>query len=74
MSCYSLEITENNFVTEEGENLKLFGIKAFDDAGNVVADCPSISDDRGKIEAFSVLLSENDVSVCHIEDIVEDTF
>lgn len=74
MSCYRLEITENDFVTEDGKSLKLFGIRAFDDVGNVLEDCQSISDDRKQIEAFSAILIENDVSICHIKDIVEDMF
>ncbi len=74
MPEYSLKITENDFVTDDCEELKLFGIKAFDNAGNVLADCPSISEDIEKVEALSALLIENDVSVCHIKDIIEDMY
>ena len=74
MPEYSLKITENDCVTDDGEKLKLFGVKAFDDTGNVLADCPSISEDIEKVEALSALLIENDVSVCHIKDIIEDMY
>ena len=74
MPEYSLKITENDFVTDDGERLKLFGVKAFDDAGNILADCPSICESREKVEALSVLIIENNVSICHIKDIIEDMF
>lgn len=74
MSEYSLKITENDFITDDDERLKLFGIKAFDDKGNVLTEYRSISENIEKVEALSALLIENDVSICHIKDIIEDMF
>lgn len=48
----------------------MYGIEA--DLGSYLKKYPSITRDREEIERIARLINEGEVSVCHIDDVIED--
>lgn len=57
---------------EYGRKYTVYGIESIDSKGKILQSYPDIFFDRQKAERFVNLCNENDLSLIHLADAVED--
>ncbi len=72
LHCYSLQ--KGTYSDEEGIDHAVYGVCATDVCGNVLESYPDIFFDEQKAERFVDLCNESELSLCHLQDVIEDLF
>lgn len=68
-----VEITEKSMESEEGREVKVYGLKFYISGENSFSKTfDDVSCDRKQLEDFRNLLQKSDLSPIHIQDVIED--
>lgn len=69
----SLELTSME-VVDENENIRYttYGVRVMDESGNVLFNALDIDTRMEYVEQFARLCVDNDVSILHLPDVLED--
>ena len=68
--CYLLQ--ESIISDDDGKNRTVYGITATDAEGSFSESYPDIFLNKEKAEQFVDLCNKNELSLCHLSDVIED--
>jgi len=77
MTLVSFELVSESFSCEDSDPIPAYGLRVWRGEGSTaqkILECPDITTIREDILPFIELLERNEVSSCHILDVIEDYF